>query len=351
MLKYLKNSKYTNTIAATALVISVFAAIFVFADAFVTRTSVLAKTLQSVGLCPTPEETPDSFSTPTPKPSVSAEQSTKPSPIQSPSSSPEPIDPDGSSPVPSASPLKPAAGATGQPGLSGSTGATGDTGATGATGETGPAGPSGGTGPQGPAGICDYANLLSVSGNLLPSVDNLYSLGSEQFRWKSLQLGPGTLWIQDSEVVPATQVGLTVRSGALLLDGADSLRIGNMRLTASGLTTINPTTAITLGDNTFTNFVELQAQGLKFKDGTTQNTAATGGVGPAGPTGPAGAKGDKGDTGSQGPQGEPGTVEGFIEVPVCVETENQGRNSKSMHYGSCEKLEIRGLDIIMLQRK
>jgi hypothetical protein len=158
------------------------------------------------------------------------------------------------------------------------------------------------------------------------------------------------LWIQDSEVNPPTQVGLTVKSGALLLDGADSLRIGNMRLTATGLTSINPASPITLGDNTFTNYVELQAGGIKFKDGTLQSTAATGGVGPTGPAGPAGPKGDKGNTGDQGPQGEPGTVEGFIEVPVCID-EGNGQNKMAMFYGVCEKLGIKGTDITMLQRK
>jgi hypothetical protein len=106
---------------------------------------------------------------------------------------------------------------------------------------------------------------------------------------------------------------------------------------------MNPATPLTLGGTSFASFVQLQAAGLKFKDGTVQSTAAT-----AGATGP---KGDKGDTGSQGPQGEPGTVEGFIEVPVCIDTENNGQNKMAMFYGTCEKLEMKGTDITMLQRK
>jgi hypothetical protein len=127
-----------------------------------------------------------------------------------------------------------------------------------------------------------------------------------------------------------------------------------MRLTATGLTSIIPTSAITLGDNTFTSYVELQAQGLKFKDGTTQSTAATAGAtgpaGPTGPTGPRGLTGAAGPAGAQGPQGQPGTVEGFIEVPVCIDDSN-GQNKMAMFYGTCEKLGIRGTDITMLQRK
>jgi hypothetical protein len=230
-------------------------------------------------------------------------------------------------------------------------GVDGAAGLAGANGTNGSSGSTGATGAQGPAGICDLSNMLTVNGDLLPAIDNVYSLGSVEKRWKSLQLGPGTLWIQDSEVSPPTQVGLTVKSGALLLDNADSLRIGNMRLTATGLTSIIPTSAITLGDNTFTSFVELQAQGLKFKDGTTQSTAAV--AGPAGPTGPTGATGPKGDTGAQGPQGpqgESGTIDGVIKVPVCVKDENGVTNS-AMFFGTCEELRMRGKDITMLQLK
>jgi hypothetical protein len=117
-----------------------------------------------------------------------------------------------------------------------------------------------------------------------------------------------------------------------------------MRLTSTGLTSIIPTSAITLGDNTFTSFVQLQAQGLKFKDGTTQSTAQI--AGPAGPTGPQGA---------QGPQGEPGrdgNIEGFVEVPVCVVTESRTYPRNTMVFSKCGELEdSRGTDITMLQKK
>ena len=331
-------------VALSALVLSIGGLIFGIADAYASRTTVLAKALQSVGLCPVKQETvplpvPTVTVTATPKPSASASASVSPTPSAKPTIN--------SDPTPT--PVKGAAGANGSAGNTGATGATGATGEkgekgdAGAPGATGATGSTGATGPQGPAGICDLSNLLSVNGDLVPAIDNTYSLGTSEKRWKSLQLGPGTLWIQDSADVPVHQVGLTVNGGALLLDGADSLRIGNMRLTATGLTSINPATPLTLGDNTFNSFVQLQAQGLKFKDGTVQSTAQV--------AGPAGAKGDKGDTGSQGPRGEPGTVDGFIEVPVCIDTENNGQNKMAMFYGTCEKLGIKGTDITMLQRK
>ena len=336
MLKIFKNTKFTNIIASAALIISLITAGLVISDAYVGRTSVLATILQSVGLCPAEDSSKGisgSAGTAAPKPAptqtTSQTPSAQPSVSQSPSDEPAP----NLTSDPSESPVKGVAGTAGAPGTSGPSGADGAPGAPGAPGETGP------TGPQGAPGVCDYANLLSVSGNLLPSVDNRYNLGSEQFRWKSLQLGPGTLWIQDSEIIPPTQVGLTVNSGALLLDGADSLRIGNMRLTATGLTSINPASPITLGDNSFTNFVELQAGGIKFKDGTLQSTATVvGATGPAGPAGPA------------GPKGDPGNLGNFIEVPICIDTEKVGKTHMAMHYGTCTGLGMIGTDIRMLQR-
>jgi hypothetical protein len=350
MLKIFRASKYTGIVAIAALVISLAGLGFSIADAYIGKTTLLAKVLQSVGLCPTtevvaPKPTPTVTVTvsPSAKPSVSASESPKPSSKPTISSDP------------SATPIKGAAGVNGSAGSDGSTGATGATGATGekgdkgdtgATGSSGATGATGATGAQGPAGICDLSNILSVNGDLVPAIDNTYSLGTIDKRWKSLQLGPGTLWIQDSEVTPPTQVGLTVKSGALLVDGADTLRIGNMRFTSTGLTSIDPSSPITMGDNSFASYVQLQAAGLKFKDGSVQSTAAT-----AGATGPTGPKGDKGDTGSQGPKGDPGTVEGFIEVPVCIDTENNGQNKMAMFYGTCEKLEMKGTDVTMLQRK
>jgi hypothetical protein len=349
MLKFLSTSKYTMIVALSALVLSIGGLIFGIADAYASRNTVLAKALQSVGLCPVKQETvplpvPTVTVTATPKPSASSGASVSPTPSAKPTINSEPTP----------TPVKGAAGANGAAGSAGATGATGATGEKGEkgdTGATGASGSTGATGPQGPAGICDLSNILSVNGDLVPAVDNTYSLGTLEKRWKSLQLGPGTLWIQDSEVTPPTQVGLTVKSGALLLDGADSLRIGNMRLTATGLTSMNPATPLTLGDNTFNSFVQLQAQGLKFKDGTVQSTAQVAGpTGPTGPTGPRGLTGATGPAGAQGPQGEPGTVEGFIEVPVCIDGGN-GQNKMGMFYGTCEKLGIKGTDITMLQRK
>jgi hypothetical protein len=334
MLKVFRNGRYSTVIAISALILALTSVAFGISDAYASRTTTLARALQSVGLCPVPG--PES---------AGGEQNTAVTPEIVPGSDGA----DGAAGIDGPSGADGNSGTDGKDGSAGQNGADGVdgiAGTAGANGTDGSSGSTGATGAAGPVGICDLANILSVNGDLLPSIDNVYSLGSVEKRWKSLQLGPGTLWIQDSEVTPPTQVGLTVKSGALLLDNADSLRIGNMRLTATGLTSIIPTSAITLGDNTFTSFVELQAQGLKFKDGTTQSTAATAGA--AGPAGP------KGDTGAQGPQGEPGrdgSIEGFTEVFVCVIEDSSVYPKFTMVFAKCGEIEGKGRDIVMLQKK
>ena len=319
MLKFLSTSKYTMIVALSALLLSIGGLIFGIADAYASRTTVLAKALQSVGLCPVKQETvplpvPTVTVTAAPKPSASASASVSPTPSAKPTIN--------SDPTPT--PVKGASGANGAVGNTGATGATGATGEKGEKGDAGATGATGATGTQGPAGICDLSNLLSVNGDLVPAIDNTYSLGTSDKRWKSLQLGPGTLWIQDSAAVPVHQVGLTVNSGALLLDGADSLRIGNVRLTATGLTSVNPATPLTLGDESFASFVQLQASGLKFKDGTVQSTATV-----------SGPKGDKGDTGApgkdgaDGKDGAPGSITGYHEQILCV------KNGGGIEFGAC----------------
>jgi hypothetical protein len=163
-------------------------------------------------------------------------------------------------------------------------------------------------------------NLLSLGADLIPAIDNAYTLGSATFRWKGLQLGPGTLYIQD--VTTGEQAGLTVDDGTLLLDGAENLRLGNIRLTKTGIESILSDQDITIGNLNDQGYT-LIANGIKFEDGTILTSAlakgatgsqgpqgATGPQGPAGPAGgpagPQGATGATGATGSMGPAGPAG---------------------------------------------
>ena len=135
-----------------------------------------------------------------------------------------------------------AQGATGPTGAQGATGPTGAQGATGA-GATGPTGAqgatgAGATGPTGPTAqisnisstrvltavgdgtVNAEANLtfdgstLFAAANIIPTTDNVYTLGTSTQRWNHLFVGPGSISIGDA-VLGATGTTLTV-SGSIL---------------------------------------------------------------------------------------------------------------------------------------
>ena len=194
----------------------------------------------------------------------------------------------------------PESGATVINGLAGSAGLKGETGTAGAAGLKGETGEEGKVVCQAPI------NLLELPGDLIPSIDNYYTLGDATHRWKDLQLGPGTLYIQDK--VTGLQAGLTVDDGTLLIDGADSLRIGNIRLTKAGIESILSDQDITIGNITDRGYASF-ARGIKFPDGTIQTTALLQGMkGDTGPQGEQGIQGLSGSNGATGSQGATGTT-------------------------------------------
>jgi hypothetical protein len=157
-------------------------------------------------------------------------------------------------------------------------------------------------------------NLYSLPGDLIPAKDDVFTLGSADRRWKGLQLGPGTLYIED--ITTGLQAGISVNGGALLVDGADSLRIGNLRLTKTGIESIITGQDITIGNLNDRGLLSV-ANGIRFPDGTVQSSAIvqglkgeTGAQGPAGPQGAQGPAGAQGATGPAGPQGIAGSAGG-----------------------------------------
>lgn len=188
-------------------------------------------------------------------------------------------------------------------------------------------GPQGEQGIQGEPGVCDYSLLFT--GNLIPKADNVYTLGTEALRWKDISLGEGTIRITD--VTTGRTVRISVDQGVLLLDGSDSLRLGNIKLTSTGIESQLPSQDIRIGNIGDTGFLSL-ARGLRFPDGTTQSTGSlqgdAGAIGPQGPIGatgaigPQGLKGDTGATGPQGPSGLPGAPTSYTGTFTAASTGN-----------------------------
>jgi len=193
----------------------------------------------------------------------------------------------------------------GEENLVGATGATGATGTTGAKGETGTAGA---LGPQGILGACQAPmNLAALAANLVPAEDNTFSLGTESLRWKDIQVGPGTIYLEDKQT--GNQVGLTVDAGTLLLDNVENLRLGNIRITKNGIESLISGDDIRIGNISDSGYLSV-ANGIKFPDGSIFTTAPkdgepglTGSQGEPGLTGSQGTTGATGSTGATGGQG------------------------------------------------
>jgi hypothetical protein len=191
-------------------------------------------------------------------------------------------------------------GEQGEPGLPGP---AGEPGLPGVPGPTGPAGPSGATGAS---GVCTYVEALVT--NVLPSRDNIYNLGSTSYRWKELYLGPNSLNMIDEG--NGNDVKINVSNGILALDGADTLRFGNIKFTSTGIASDLGSQDITIGEGLDTGFLKVPT-GIKFGDNSTMTTAPVPIPGPSGPPGeigPRGLKGDKGDVGLTGPKGDTGAT-------------------------------------------
>jgi hypothetical protein len=161
-------------------------------------------------------------------------------------------------------------------------------------------------------------------------------------RWKSLQLGPGTLWIEDT--ITGQQAGITITNGTLMLDGVENMRLGNIRFTASGISALNGASNITIGAAGDTGNLQV-SHGILFPDNSIL-TSASGVTGPQGPVGP------RGPAGAEGPQGPAGSIEGYVDTKACMYT---GRPSNTptgtVMIGTCEELRQEGKDIIILIRK
>jgi hypothetical protein len=103
-----------------------------------------------------------------------------------------------------------------------------------------------------------------IQGDLIPALDNVYVLGNTQYRWKSITVGTGTIFMVDT--ITGIQAELSVTNGVLLVDGVSLLG-------AAGITF--------LGDNSIQNTAYIPAVSQLFNPlfadgGTLNGVIATG---------------------------------------------------------------------------
>jgi len=87
---------------------------------------------------------------------------------------------------------------------------------------------------------------IALTGNIVPTVTNTYSLGTPSSKWANVYVGPGSLYIQDT--VTGQNAALTVTSNVLYVSGVSGLTNGNLYLNNNALLSLNPTVDITVGN-------------------------------------------------------------------------------------------------------
>jgi hypothetical protein len=118
----------------------------------------------------------------------------------------------------------------------------------------------------------NYGGII-LTGNLLPRTDDVYSLGNSTLRWVAAHFGNAGIYIQDNTLGDDGQLQLD--NGTLNFDNMNSLRVGNLQFTSSGIiTNIDPTQDVFIGNPGDTGNTVIRNAGVKFTDGSVQTTAA-----------------------------------------------------------------------------
>lgn len=115
--------------------------------------------------------------------------------------------------------------------------------------------------------ISIHTGNLVYDHDIIPIADNTYSLGSELLRWKSVHIGPGTLFIQDRNDA-GLNAELTVIDGVLQINGADQLQIGQLKFVNNNIESSSGATDIEIGSTS-------SSANLVFNRNTSMATGKT----------------------------------------------------------------------------
>jgi hypothetical protein len=124
-------------------------------------------------------------------------------------------------------------------------------------------------------------DLGALNASLIPDTDNVYSIGSTDYRWKDIFIGPGTINLTDT--VTNIDASLTVTNGVLLINGANQLQVGQLKFVDNNIQSTSASVNINIGElaspaDIIMNRDVVLGTGktLTFPDSTVQTTAYKG---------------------------------------------------------------------------
>ena len=181
--------------------------------------------------------------------------------------------------------------------------------------------------------VYNNSDFLLIRGDIIPDVDNIYSLGTFSRKFKDLHIGPGTIYIGNIPI-GATGYGdqgiITLPAGTTV----GGVTVGTINIKGAVSSIAGLPDIATTGDGYIVNAVEGNShlyvyanptgpvdvgviqgpqgpQGVQGNTGQSGPTGITGATGNTGPTGQSGATGPTGQSGSTGPTGVQG-IQGVI---------------------------------------
>ena len=197
----------------------------------------------------------------------------------------------------------------------------GPEGPTGPQGIQGPTGPQGIQGPTGPQGIQGPTGFFEgqVKSDLIPDQDNVYSIGSADYKFKDLFVSANTIYVGEASIgssgteilLPTGSTIGGVNPGTIVIKGAvdNTSELPSDALVGDGYI-IGQNLWVAIVDNPPDVSGWTDVGEIKGPKGDTGDTGPTGPKGDTGNTGPIGETGPKGDTGDTGPEGPTGPSDG-----------------------------------------
>ena len=124
----------------------------------------------------------------------------------------------------------------------------------------------------------------SLVGSLVPQDDNDVNLGATNKRFANIYLGTQGLFLADT--ITDANINIVATNGTLFLNGAQNLRLGNLAIRDTTLTSANTTLDISIGDAGDTGFFYVKRK-AQIDNTTFSSTQAMLGINASGTTEPA----------------------------------------------------------------
>jgi len=148
----------------------------------------------------------------------------------------------------------------------------------------------------------------TISGSIIPSVNNAYDLGDATHWWKDIYVSTGSIFIGGIKAISTNSDG-TIQVGTQVVQTSASLAAVGLPVPPTGSAGSSQSTIVGSQNITGSQSItgSLTVSGSLFINGTSYTAATSGTSGSSGSSGTSGSSGSNGSSGSSGSNGSSGT--------------------------------------------